>query len=42
MIRQRLGDRLKAQLIVIYGRRHIGKSTLIRKAVSDEKRVLYF
>jgi len=42
LIRRRLADRSKAQLIVIYGRRRIGKSTLIRQAVSSEKRVLYF
>ena len=42
LIRGALGDRTKAQLIVIYGRRRIGQSTLIRKAVKDEGRVLYF
>jgi len=42
LIRERLSDRSKAQLIVIYGRRRIGKSTLIREAVSAERRVLFF
>lgn len=42
LVHQCLDDRSKAQLIVLYGRRRIGKSTLIRKAVEAEKRVLYF
>jgi len=42
LIRECLNDRSKAQLLVVYGRRRIGKSTLIREAVSTEERVLNF
>jgi AAA+ ATPase superfamily predicted ATPase len=42
LIQQCLSDRAKAQLIVLYGRRRVGKSTLIRQSVSNETRVLYF
>ncbi len=42
LVRSRLSDRSKAQLIVLYGRRRIGKSRLIREAVSDETGVLFF
>ncbi len=42
LIRQRLADRSKAQLIVIYGRRRVGKSTLIREATKRERKVLLF
>jgi AAA+ ATPase superfamily predicted ATPase len=37
-----LADHSKAQLIILYGRRRIGKSTLIAKAVEQEQRVLIF
>lgn len=42
LLRSRLDDTSKAQLIILYGRRRIGKSTLIREALKHEKRVLYF
>ena len=42
LIRNSLADRSKAQLVLIYGRRRVGKSTLIREALRREKRVLYF
>lgn len=42
LIQQRLEDRSKAQLILIYGRRRIGKSTLIQRAVAQEQNVLFF
>jgi len=42
LIGERLQDRSKAQLIVLYGRRRVGKSTLIAKAVEDEARTLFF
>lgn len=42
LIRQHLQDFSKAQLMIIYGRRRVGKSTLIRKSVSHEKKVLFF
>jgi len=42
VIRGRLSDRTKAQLIILYGRRRIGKSTLIAKAVEKEANVLFF
>ena len=37
-----LNDRSKAQLIVLYGRRRVGKSTLITQSCKKEKRVLFF
>ena len=42
LLRRHLRDRSKAQLIVLYGRRRIGKSTLIQQAVKNEKKVLFF
>lgn len=42
LIHQHLTDRSKAQLIVLYGRRRVGKSTLIRESVRHEKRALMF
>ena len=42
LLKDALNDRTKAQLIIVYGRRRIGKSTLIKKAVEDEKNVLFF
>lgn len=42
LLRERLGDRSKSQLIILYGRRRIGKSTLIANAVKHERRVLFF
>lgn len=42
LIHEKLKDVSKAQLIVLYGRRRIGKSTLIQKCVSGEKNVLFF
>lgn len=41
-LRRHLVDRSKAQLIVLYGRRRIGKSRLIRESLRRERRVLYF
>ena len=42
LIRSHLADTKKAQLIILYGRRRIGKSTLIRESVKQEQRVLFF
>ncbi len=42
LIRKHLRDDSKARLIILYGRRRIGKSTLIAEAVKDEQNVLYF
>ncbi|MBW2702527.1 MAG: ATP-binding protein [Deltaproteobacteria bacterium] len=42
LLRSYLIDRTKAQLIILYGRRRIGKSTLIAKAVKKETNVLFF
>ncbi|MFH0946707.1 MAG: AAA family ATPase [Planctomycetota bacterium] len=42
MLRERLEDRSKAQLILVYGRRRIGKTTLIARSLAREKRVLLF
>ena len=42
LIRSQLADNKKAQLIILYGRRRVGKSTLIRESVKQERRVLFF
>ncbi len=44
LFRQHLQDHSRAQLIVIYGRRRIGKSTLIQEAVKeeDDRTTLFF
>ncbi len=42
LIRKRLADHTKAQMIVLYGRRRVGKSTLIQESAKDEPRVLNF
>lgn len=42
IIHEKLKDTSKAQLVVLYGRRRVGKSTLIRRCVSGEKNVLFF
>jgi AAA+ ATPase superfamily predicted ATPase len=42
LIRDRLSDRSKPQLLIIYGRRRIGKSTLIKKSLDGRKNVLFF
>ena len=42
LIGRHLEDNSKAQLIILYGRRRIGKSTLIAKAVAQESNVLFF
>jgi AAA+ ATPase superfamily predicted ATPase len=42
VIHSHLSDQTKAQLIILYGRRRIGKSTLIAKAVEREANVLFF
>ena len=42
LLRRHLQDRSRAQLIVLYGRRRIGKSTLIARAVESEPQVLFF
>jgi hypothetical protein len=41
-IRERLADRSKAQLLILYGRRRIGKSRLIAEATKLERRKLLF
>lgn len=41
-IQNQLKDRNKAQLLILYGRRRIGKSRLIEEAVDTEKQVLFF
>ena len=42
LLRRHLDDRSRAQLIVLYGRRRVGKSTLIARAVESESRTLFF
>jgi AAA+ ATPase superfamily predicted ATPase len=42
LISRHLKDKSKAQLIILYGRRRIGKSTLIAKALEPESKVLFF
>lgn len=42
LLRRHLDDQRRAQLIILYGRRRIGKSTLMAKAVEGEARVLFF
>lgn len=42
LIRDRLSDHSKSQLLIIYGRRRIGKSTLIGKSLAGRKNVLFF
>lgn len=42
LIKDRLSDYSKAQLLIIYGRRRIGKSTLIKKSLEGRKNTLYF
>ena len=42
LIRNCLADRTKAQLVVLYGRRRVGKSTLMARAVESERQVLRF
>jgi AAA+ ATPase superfamily predicted ATPase len=42
LIRRHLNEWGKAQLIIIYGRRRVGKSTLIAKATEDFTNVLFF
>lgn len=42
LIQDRLADRSKAQLIILYGRRRVGKSTLIRNSLKNQKKVLFF
>ena len=42
LIQSYLADRSKVQLIVIYGRRRVGKSTLIKESVKKENHVLFF
>ena len=42
LIQERLKDRHRAQLILVCGRRRIGKSTLIRRSVLGEQNVLFF
>ncbi|MCK4547204.1 MAG: ATP-binding protein [Candidatus Eisenbacteria sp.] len=41
LIRNRLADRSKAQLVILYGRRRIGKSTLIAKALEQEQALFF-
>lgn len=42
LVKKHLGDHSKAQLLVLYGRRRVGKSTLIRESLKNEKKVLFF
>jgi predicted AAA+ superfamily ATPase len=42
LIQEKLADTSKAQLIILYGRRRVGKSTLIRKSLKRQKNVLFF
>src|SRR3990167_8516956 len=42
LIQSQLEDRSKAQLMIVYGRRRVGKSSLIRECIKKEKRVLSF
>lgn len=42
LIKSCLSDHSKAQLLIIYGRRRIGKSTLIKKSLEGYNNVLYF
>ncbi|MCP4675298.1 MAG: hypothetical protein GY854_07295 [Deltaproteobacteria bacterium] len=42
LLREHLRDDSKARLIILYGRRRIGKSTLIAEAVKNEENVLFF
>ncbi len=42
LLREHLHNKDKAQLIILYGRRRIGKSTLIAEAVKNEENVLFF
>ena len=41
-LRKQLTDRSRAQLLVLYGRRRVGKSRLIQEAIRGERRVLLF
>lgn len=41
-IKKKLKERSKAQLIVLYGRRRVGKSRLIKEALKNEQNVLFF
>lgn len=42
LLEEALRDRSKAQLVVLYGRRRIGKSTLIRESLRGETNTLFF
>jgi len=42
VIRDHLDDESKAKLVIVYGRRRVGKSTLIREALQKEKKKLFF
>ena len=41
-IKRKINDKSKAQMIILYGRRRVGKSTLIRECVKHKKNVLFF
>ncbi len=41
-IEKALQDTSKAQMMILYGRRRIGKSRLIKEAIKNEKNILYF
>lgn len=41
-IEKALQDTSKAQLIILYGRRRIGKSRLIKESIRSEKKILFF
>lgn len=41
-IRNQLADKSKAKLIIVYGRRRVGKSRLIKESLRHEKQVLFF
>jgi AAA+ ATPase superfamily predicted ATPase len=41
-IKEKLNDNSLSQLIILYGRRRVGKSRLIKEALKQEKQVLSF
>jgi uncharacterized protein len=41
-IKEKMHDQRHAQLIILYGRRRVGKSRLIREAIKSEANILYF
>ena len=41
-IKEKLEDRSESHLIILYGRRRVGKSTLIHKSIRNQKNILFF